>query len=146
MTPWIETRPEVPTAVVATVTTWPEFPGQWKAALDDVWALVRARSLPAGRNVMLYRDDRPSAEIGVELDAPFEPTARVVASTLPGGPTALAAHRGPPGEIGEAHEAVLAWCAANGHELTRVRWEIYGHVRAESPDVLESLVGWQLAR
>ncbi|MFD0583737.1 hypothetical protein [Dactylosporangium darangshiense] len=29
-------------------------------------------------------------------------------------------------ELGAAHDAVHAWCAANGERISRVRWEVYG--------------------
>jgi hypothetical protein len=38
----------------------------------------------------------------------------------------MTVHRGSFGNVGTAHEAVLAWCAAHGHRPGTVRWEIYG--------------------
>ena len=43
-------------------------------------AAVVAASLEAGRNVMVYRDDRPNVEVGVEIAGAFESDGRVVAS------------------------------------------------------------------
>jgi hypothetical protein len=75
-----------PTAVVAAATTWQEFPGVWKGMLDEVWAVVNAAALGRGcRNVMLYRDDVPNVEVGVELLEPCPLGGRVVASMLPAG-------------------------------------------------------------
>jgi effector-binding domain-containing protein len=121
--------PATPTAVVAETTTWEAFPSRWRALLDEVWEHVRSSGLDAGRNVMLYRNDRPQVEVGVEMPGPFEPRGRVVASSLPAGLAATTIQRGPPSPegLGEAHEAVRAWCAANGHELEGPRWEVYGH-------------------
>ena len=74
-----------PTAVVAATTTWQEFPALWKELLDEVWACLRAGGIQRGcRNVMLYRDDVPHVEVGVELRQPCPLTGRVVASALPG--------------------------------------------------------------
>jgi hypothetical protein len=114
-----------PTAVVAETTSWQAFPALWPRLLDEVWAVVRP--LGPGRNVMLYLDDVPSVEIGVEVAGPFEPIGRVRPSALPAGPVATA--RGRVEEIGAVHEAVVAWCAARALERTGVCWEVYGHQR-----------------
>ena len=34
---------------------------------------------------------------------------------------------GPYELLGQAHEAIREWCAANGHPLEGTNWEIYGH-------------------
>ena len=47
---------------------------------------------------MLYKDDVPNVEIGVEAAAPFAAIGRVVSSTLPAGRVVTATHRGPFGE------------------------------------------------
>jgi effector-binding domain-containing protein len=38
----------------------------------------------------------------------------------------MTVHRGPFGDVGAAHDAVLGWCAANGHRPSGTRWEVYG--------------------
>ena len=104
-----------PTAVVAAATTWPEFPALWKGLLDEVWACLRAGGVHGGcPNVMLYRDDVPHVEIGVELRQPCPLTGRVIASSLPAGQVAVTVHRGPYAGLMAAHQAVLGWCAAQG--------------------------------
>jgi len=115
--------------VVAETTTWDAFQSRWKELLDEVWVFVRRSGLKAGRNVMLYKGDRPDVEVGVELQAPFAPAGRVVASSLPAGLTAMTIQRGPPSRAGldEAHQAIRAWCVTSGHQLEGTRWEIYGH-------------------
>jgi effector-binding domain-containing protein len=116
-----------PTAVVPATTTWPEFPALWRQLLDEVWDCLRAGGITRGcRNIMLYHDDVPNVEVGVMLDRPCPLTGRVVASTLPAGTAAMTVHRGPFTGLGAAHDAVHAWCAANGQRLTGTRWEIYG--------------------
>jgi effector-binding domain-containing protein len=35
-------------------------------------------------------------------------------------------HRGPFGDVGATHDAVLTWCAEQGHRPTGTRWEVYG--------------------
>jgi effector-binding domain-containing protein len=116
-----------PTAVVTATTTWQEFPGLWMTLLDEVWGCLRAGGIDSGcRNVMLYLDDVPNVEVGVLLDQPCPLSGRVTTSALPAGTAASTVHRGPFGEVGAAHDAVLRWCATHGHALTGTRWEIYG--------------------
>jgi effector-binding domain-containing protein len=113
-----------PTAVVAETTTWKAFPALWPELLGEVRATLTHQQ---GLNVMLYLDDVPNVEIGVLADESFVPRGRVAASCLPAGAAAMAIHRGPFGEVGAAHRAVLDWSASHGVALTGVRWEIYGH-------------------
>src|SRR3954453_21808370 len=104
-----------PTAVVAATTTWQEFPALWKALLDEVWACLRANGIQRGcRNVMLYKDDVPHVEVGVELRQPCPLTGRVMASALPAGVVPITARRGPYSGLGSAHDAVHRWCATTG--------------------------------
>jgi effector-binding domain-containing protein len=134
-----------PTAVVAEATTWEAFPSRWPVLLDEVWAFVRRSGLDAGRNVMLYRDDVPHVEVGVEARSPVAGDGRVVPSSLPSGLAAKAVALGPPSRegIAEAHEAAVAWCRANGHEPDGTRWEIYDHWREErDPAEFETEVYW----
>jgi hypothetical protein len=122
-----------PTAVIATSTTWDEFPALWPTLLDEVWQAIRAAGARAGRNIMLYRDQRPAVEVGVELEGPFTPAGRVTVSSLPGGLTATTTAPGPPTRdgIGAAHKRVIDRCDAHGHRRTGVLWEIYSH---QTPD------------
>jgi effector-binding domain-containing protein len=137
-----------PTAVVAATTTWDEYPRLWRELLAEVWAFVRDSGLTAGRNIMLYRDDVPRVEVGVEVSGPFAGRGRVVAGALPAGRAATAVARGEPSpaSLASAHAAVREWCAANGHDLTGVRWEVYGHWRDDQdPALFETEVYWLLA-
>jgi effector-binding domain-containing protein len=140
----VATVPERPTAVVAAVTTWQDFPSQWKPMLDQVYAcLSRHGSAGQGCNIMLYKDATPQVEVGVELIAPCALDSPVIRSSLPAGQVAMTVHRGPYGELGRAHEAVAQWCAASGLELAGPRWEIYGDWR-EDPADLETEVYYLL--
>ena len=135
-----------PTAVIRETTTWERFPTLWGELLDEVWAYVRGAGVQAGRNVMLYLDDVPTVEVGVELDGTFvAPTGRVVASALPEGRAATTVARGAPSREGlaAAHAAVVEWSRTNDHELTGTRWEVYDHWR--DPDSFETAVYWLLA-
>jgi effector-binding domain-containing protein len=140
----IVTAPPTPTAVVRETTTWDAFPNQWRALLDEVWAFVRSSSLGAGRNVMVYEDDTPTVEVGVEMPEAFQPSGRISPSTLPSGKAARTVLRGPPSPegIAAAHDAVVRWCEANGERRTGVRWEIYGHWDDDHPEDFETAVYW----
>ena len=83
----------------------------------------------AGHNVMLYKDDVPNVEVGVQVAGPFPPVGQVVPSVLPAGRVVATVHR---------------WAAAHGHRLTRVRWEIYGDW-SDDPAAVETEIRWQLA-
>jgi effector-binding domain-containing protein len=141
----VATRP-TPTAVIREATTWERFPTLWGELLDEVWGYVRGAGVQAGRNVMLYLDDVPNVEVGVELEGTLaESSGRIVASALPEGSAATTVARGAPSRegIAAAHAAVVDWCDANGHARTGVRWEVYDHWR-DDPDSFETAVYWLL--
>jgi effector-binding domain-containing protein len=143
------TVPAVPTAVIATATTWDAYPRLWPKLLEEVWGVVRTTpGAEPGRNVMLYRDDVPHVEVGVEMSGVFPGSGRVLPSVLPGGAAAHTISRGSPSVAGisAAHEAVLVWCAEHEHALTGVRWEVYGHWRDhQDPAAFETEIYWLLA-
>jgi effector-binding domain-containing protein len=137
----------MPTAVIGETTTWERFPTLWGELLDEVWAYVRGAGVQAGRNVMLYLDDVPTVEVGVELEGILTaPSGRIVASALPEGRAATTVARGAPSRegIAAAHAGVVEWSRGNGHELTGTRWEVYDHWR-DDPDRFETAVYWLLA-
>jgi effector-binding domain-containing protein len=126
----VKTVEPTPTAMVAAATTWAEFPAMWGPMLDQVWSFLRGGA-PAGlyhhgHNVMLYKDDVPNVEVGVQVGGSFEPAGRVVPSALPGGLVATATHTGAIAEIGDTHRAVREWSKASGYRLAGPHWEIYG--------------------
>jgi effector-binding domain-containing protein len=119
-----------PTAVVAAATTWAQFPAAWGPMLDEVWDFVRSGAAKGryeqGHNIMLYKDDVPNVEVGVQVSGCFTPASQVVPSALPGGLVATATHTGPIARIGDTHQAVREWSKANRYQLAGPRWEIYG--------------------
>ena len=139
--------PQTHTAVVAETTTWAAFPELWRELLAEVWAFLRGSDLAPGRNVMLYLDDVPNVEVGAEVSASFARAGRVIPSSLPAGRAAVAVARGEPSaaSLAMTHAAVRDWCAAEGHALSGVRWEIYGHwVEGRDPALFETEVYWLL--
>jgi effector-binding domain-containing protein len=139
----IVVAPHTKTAVVAETTTWEMFPELWRELLAEVWTFLRGSGLTTGRNVMVYRDDAPSVEVGAEVSGSFTRAGRVVASALPSGRAAMAVARGAPSpaKLAMVHAAVREWCAVHGHELRGVRWEIYGHwLEDQDPALFETEV------
>ena len=127
--------PAQPTVVIAETTTWNAFPRLWGKLLDEVWAAVRLEdAIAPNRNVMLYKDDIPNVEVGVEVAGPFQGAGRVISSSLPTGRVVMATHRGSYEDLGSAHEAVIAWCSGHGLERVGPRWEIYAHSREDSAE------------
>jgi effector-binding domain-containing protein len=126
----VRTVEPTPTAVVAGATTWAEFPRTWGPMLDKVWSFLRSEApdglYQQGHNIMLYKDDVPNVEVGVQVSGSFAPAGQVVSSALPGGLVATATHTGPIGKIGDTHQAVREWATANGYRLAGPYWEIYG--------------------
>ena len=140
----VTTQPRL-TAVVARATTWREFPSLWMQLLDQVYAFLKTgAATQTGHNVMLYKDDVPNVEVGVEVSGPFAPAGSVIASALPAGEVAMTVHRGPYDRLGTAHDAIHRWCASNGRALAGPRWEIYGDWN-EDPEQLETEVFYLLA-
>ena len=98
------------------------------AACGEVWSFVRAAKLPRpGRHVALYLDDQGSVEVGAEVSEPFEGNDRVHCSKLPAGRVVTTVHFGPYPLLKEAHTAIHRWCAEQGHQLSGISWEVYGH-------------------
>ena len=130
------TAAERPTAVIAEATTWEAFPRLWARLLDEVWRVANANhGITPNRNVMLYRDDRPNVEIGVEVaESSFPDIGRVVSGRLPGGRVVTTTHRGRYEHIAAAHEAIIEWCQRRGLERVGPRWEVYGHWNERSTD------------
>jgi effector-binding domain-containing protein len=125
-----------PTAVVTATTTWQEFPTLWQDLSSEVWTCLRAGGVNRGcRNIMLYLDDVPHVEVGVELLVPCPLTGRVVASSLPAGQAAMTVQRGSYAGLGAAHRAVLDWCAAQDRQRAGPRWEVYGPHRDDPAEV-----------
>jgi effector-binding domain-containing protein len=144
----VKTVEPTPTAVVAAATTWAEFPGTWGPMLDKVWSFLRGDA-PAGlyqqgHNIMLYKDDTPNVEVGVQVSSSFSPAGDVVASSLPGGLVATATHTGPIARLGDTHQVVREWSKVNGYRLAGPRWEIYGDPEPSNGD-FDVDVFWSLA-
>jgi effector-binding domain-containing protein len=120
--------PGTPLAIVRRRAPHPQLSRVIPDACGEVWNAIRAHDIHgAGRHVAVYLDDAINLEIGVELVAPLNATGNLISSQLPAGTLATTTHFGPYNRLGQAHQAVIDWCNANGHELVRPCWETYGH-------------------
>ena len=120
-----------PLAVVRERMPLRDVPSRFRPFLDQVYAAAKGGSIVVdGQNVFVYRTS-PSGlvdvEFGVGVAGSFSPLGRVVYSDVPGGIIATTTHWGDYGALGAAHDAVVTWCRAEGHNLAGVSWEIYGH-------------------
>lgn len=101
--------------------------------LDQVYAAGRAGAVQLdGQNIFVYRDgilpgEDAEVEFGVGINAPFVATGAVVPAELPTGEVAHHTHWGDYSKLRNAHDAVIAWCAAHGRKRAGPRWEVYGH-------------------
>jgi effector-binding domain-containing protein len=128
----------LPTAVIAETTSWEAYPELWPRLLGEVWTAIgpRRSEIAPGRNVMLYKDDVPNVEVGVEVAGSFASLGRVTASTLPAGRVVMTTHRGS-WDVGPAHRAAIDECERLGLERVGPRWEIYGHFDAPGDEEVE---------
>jgi effector-binding domain-containing protein len=124
----IEQVPAQTTAVVRRRAAPGELARVVPQGCGEVWAFVRSAGLQhPGRHLALYLDGAINLEVGVEVARPFTGDGNVVCSATPAGSVATTVHLGPYQRLGEAHAAIRKWCADNGHALSGVNWEVYGH-------------------
>ena len=123
----VRQEPSIPVAVVRQTVPSNQLGKVVPASCGEVWNSLRAQGLRGGRNIAIYWDAAIRVEAGVEFDAAFEESERIVRSATPAGPAVSVIHLGPYHELRAAHEAIRQWCRANHHELLGPSWEIYGH-------------------
>jgi effector-binding domain-containing protein len=122
----------------------------WKPALDQVWAFLRANGgLRPGHNLFLYhhparRDEAMDIDFGVQVGRPFEREGEVECVMTPAGEVARTVHVGPYDQLGDAHNAIHAWCGANNRKIAQASWEIYGDW-SDDPATLETTIKYLLA-
>jgi AraC-like DNA-binding protein/effector-binding domain-containing protein len=75
-----------------------------------------------------------SIEAGLPIAARVEGEGDVLAELLPGGRTAVTTHRGPYGQLVDAHAAVQQWIEEHGFRATGSPWEIYVTDPADEPN------------
>jgi effector-binding domain-containing protein len=101
--------------------------------VGKVWDFLRKQPglRTDGHNIFLYHHpSQPGAplqcDFGVEVTRTFERSGEVYATETPGGPAAVAVHRGAYSRMNEAYVAIEAWMASNGRQSAGCVWEIYG--------------------
>ena len=95
--------------------------GAMLALLGAAWDRVNKNGIKTdGINVAIYTAS--TIEAGPRVAQPSDGLG-----STPSGLAATTIHMGPYELLGQAHEAIREWCAANGHPLEGTNWEIYGH-------------------
>jgi len=122
----------------------------WKPALDQVWEFLRRHPglRSDGHNIFLYHHppDRQmpmDVDFGVEVTRSFEPSGEVHSTEVPAGKVATVLHVGPYERMGEAHQTIHAWAAANRIGFAGKSWEIYGDP-TDDPSKLETRIEYLL--
>ena len=73
-------------------------------------------------------------EAGVAVEKAFtEGEGRIKPSSTPDGEAAFTIHVGPYDKLGDAHDALRAWCAENDRKTTGIAWEYYVNDPGELP-------------
>ena len=140
---------ELVAAVQATVSI-SEIARAWKPALDQVWSFLKQSSeLAPGHNLFLYhhpdrRNEPMDIDFGVQVGRPFEREGNVRCIQTPTGEVARTVHVGPYDRLGDAHNAIRAWCAANNRKIAQASWEIYDDWN-DDPALLETTIKYLLA-
>jgi hypothetical protein len=127
-----------PLMVVKARANFSTLPATIRASLDalyDEYGGFNRETM--GHNVVLYRPDGGPdlmnthegnrIDIGVQAKPGLQPQGDLARSQLPAGRAAHAVQWG--GDyslLHEAHAAIQAYCANNGHKLVGTNWEIYG--------------------
>ena len=121
----------------------------WKPALDQVWAFLKANPAVArDHNLFLYHHPTAAGEpmavdFGVQVAQRFDPVVEVRCVETPSGEVARTVHAGPYDRLGDAHAAILAWCAVHGRTIGAASWETYGHW-TDDPAQLETTISYLL--
>lgn len=130
---------EIPSTILAVVrqqTTWQALGNTIMASLNTVYDFLKTSAVPQqGHNVVVYLDDVPTIEVGVQVAAVFQSTGTVYCSTTPAGLAATTTHFGSYQQLPEAHTAIHGWGQEHGRALVRPCWEVYGDWRDDPTKV-----------
>lgn len=104
---------------------------RFRRYLDQVYAAARDGPIALdGQNVFVYYP-RPDGDLAVDFcvgaTLPFDAVGDVVPMQTPDGVAATTTHWGDYSGLGQAHEAVIAWCRMHDRTLAGPSWEVYGH-------------------
>jgi effector-binding domain-containing protein len=146
----VETAQAELVAAVRVTVSISEIARAWKPALDQVWSFLKQSSeLAPGHNLFLYhhpdrRNEPMDIDFGVQVGRPFEREGNVRCIQTPTGEVARTVHVGPYDRLGDAHNAIRAWCAANNRKIAQASWEIYDDWN-DDPALLETTIKYLLA-
>ena len=146
----LETAQEELIAAVQATVPIGDIARAWKPALDRVWAFLKTHGeLNPGHNLFLYhhperRNEAMNVDFGVQVARPFEPEGDIRCIKTPAGEVARTVHIGPYDRLGDAHNAIHAWCAANNRKIAQASWEIYGDWTGD-PALLATTIKYLLA-
>src|SRR5688500_13086497 len=105
-------------AAVRVTTEWRELATTIRRAFDEVYAYIKQAGVTqSGHNIVVYLDDKPTIEVGVEVSARFESEGRVRCAATPAGLAATMAHWGAYSELGRTYDAIVRFCKANDWAL-----------------------------
>lgn len=103
--------------------------------LDQVYAAKRTGAVALdGQNIFIYRAataEELTVDFCVGVTAPFSAVGAVLPLETPSGVAAMTTHQGDYGRLGDANDAIAAWCRANQRLLAGPSWEVYGHWNAD---------------
>lgn len=123
----------------------------WRPALDKVWEFLEKHPglRTDGHNVFLYhhpatRQAPMDVDFGVQVTRPFAQWQEVLSTETPAGRVATALHIGPYERLGDTHQAIHEWAAANMATFAGKSWEIYGDWTEDSAK-LETRVEYLLS-
>lgn len=126
------------TAVVRIVIPRAQMRFVMGPAIAEVFAALTSRHVaPIGPLFSHHLRMDPETfdfEVGVPVAQPFEPTGRVIASTLPATTVARTVYRGAYEWLGGAWGEFSQWLEANGHAPAADLWECYLAGPESSPD------------
>lgn len=127
---------EQPTAVVRGLVPEEGISQFLGGVFGEVMGAIAAQGLhPVGMPFGCYvpTPEGFQIEAGFPTNAPIEPTGRVVASTLPGGPAIQVLHKGSYSGVAAAYQAAEDWLAKNDWQSSGPPWEAY----LDGPEVAE---------
>lgn len=134
----LETRAEMPTAVMMATLAVAEIPGWLHTTyMAIVEALASQHGEISGPPFARYRQlaaDRFHVEAGFPVNKPIGRMGEVVPSTLPGGELAVTVHFGPYDQLTAAYQEVVNWVEERGHQVSGPPWEVYYTDPEEQPD------------
>lgn len=132
-----QTLVEQATAAVQASLPTDQLGGWLSGAYEAVLAyLAEAGVSPAGPPYarFIFHDDLVDVEAGFPVTTRIPGHARIIASSLPGGPAAVTTHHGPYEHLTAAYDAVAAWLDEHGLRPAGPHWEVYYTDPRTEPD------------